>query len=148
MSHTINHFSTRNPMWVFEENYRLLMKLLTVDLEAGDDLILAGRDGQQLSLNVAECTPYTSTLVIARSFPGLDTLLPELSMSLRIYYDARVVEVLCYQGEHRIPPRYSVSEHDAFSRDEKRQVNQLLHELLRHCIQNDYQPLSVELSDS
>ncbi len=62
-------------------------------------------------------------------------------MRLRVYHDAGAVEVVGYQGCRRIPARYEVESRGPYHRDEKRQVNLLLHELLRYCRRNAYREI-------
>lgn len=122
-------------MRVYEENYRLLVGLLP-GWEGGACYRMAG-DGQtpDIELRVLERHKYTTTLELKKSF-GADggELVPDLLMRVRIYDDARVAEVTGYQDCQRIPPRYAVEDAGRFAKDEKSQVNHLLHELLRYCI--------------
>jgi uncharacterized protein YqiB (DUF1249 family) len=142
MSHVLN-VSPGNPIWVFEENYRLFMRLLPVVLGEGERLTLVShRADGDLRLRVVEDARYTTTLELSKPFSIDNQWLPDLIMKVRIYYDAEVVEVMGYQGCDRIPPRYQVSRHGRFHRDEKRQVNYLLNDLLRHCLRYDYRLVS------
>ena len=140
MSHTIVHSSPRSPMWVFEENYRLLQQLLPQMEAGGDRYVLASDDGAQqaLELLILERCPYTTIIELNKPFFIDGVWLPDLRMQLRIYHDARVVEVGAYQGCHRIPARYQVNGGGRYVPDEKRQINLLLHELLRYCLSNGY----------
>jgi hypothetical protein len=126
-------------MWVFEENYRLLLQLLPEMEAGGDRYYLAADDGTQpLEILVLERARYTTFIELSKPFYVQGVWMPDLSMQLRIYHDAGVVEVVAYQGCQRIPARYEVESHAPFHRDEKRQVNLLLHELLRYCRRNAY----------
>lgn len=126
-------------MWVFEENYRLLQQLLP-EMEAGGDRYrLAADDGAHaLEVLILERARYTTFIELSKPFYIDGLWMPDLSMQLRIYHDAQVIEVVAYQGCQRIPARYEVESHGRYHRDEKRQVNLLLHELLRYCRRNDY----------
>ncbi|MFO7594617.1 MAG: DUF1249 domain-containing protein [Pseudomonadota bacterium] len=140
MTHTIVHSSPRSPMWVFEENYRLLQKLLPEMEAGGDRYVLSTDDGSQQSLEILilERCRYTTMIELNKPFFIDGVWMPDLRMQLRVYHDARVVEVAAYQGCHRIPARYQVDEGGRYLRDEKRQINLLLHELLQYCRRNDY----------
>jgi len=140
MSHTIVHASPRSPMWLFEENYRLLQQLLPEMEAGGDRYVLMAEEGQQQALEILilERCAYTTMLELNKPFFIDGVWLPDLSMQLRVYHDAQVVEVAAYQGCHRIPARYQVDGVGRYLRDEKRQINLLLHELLRYCQRNDY----------
>lgn len=140
MSHTIVHSSPRSPMWVFEENYRLLQHLLPEMEAGGDRYVLASDDGAQqaLELLILERCPYTTIIELNKPFFIDGVWMPDLRMQLRVYHDARAVEVGAYQGCHRIPARYQVNGNGRYVLDEKRQINLLLHELLRYCLGSGY----------
>lgn len=121
-------------MWVFEENYRLLHALLRGQMS--DHLVLTGDEGgegNELTLRVLERCRYTTVVALSKPFTIDGEWLPNLSMQLRIYHDANVVEVSAYQGCTRLPARYQVARYGRHHTDEKRQVNLLLHDLLRYC---------------
>ncbi len=140
MSHTIVGVPPRNPMWIYEENYRLFLHLLPEVVKEGDALALASDNTEgDLEVRVLEVAKYTATLLLAKPFSVDREWLPDLSMKVRVYDDAGVMEVIGYQGCDRIPPRYRVAGPGRFHRDEKRQVNYLLHDLLRHCLRHGYQ---------
>ncbi len=60
---------------------------------------------------------------------------PDLKLKLRVYLDARVAEVIGYQGASYIPPRYQSSVNRGELRDERQQLNRMLFELLKECRQ-------------
>ena len=138
MSHTIGKSSPRNPMWVFEENFRLLQRLLPELEQGGDRFVLAGQEGQELEVLILERCRYTTMVSLCKPFGVDDEWLPDLAMELRVYHDARVVEVARYQGCQRIPARYQVDSHGRHHKDEKRQINFLLHDLLLYCLRFGY----------
>ncbi len=139
MSHTITDSSPRSPMWVYEENYRLLQHLVPEMESGGDRYCLSGTDGlHALELLVLERWRYTGIIELTKPFLVGDAWLHDLTMHLRLYHDAQVVEVVCYQGCQRIPARYEIEQPSPFAKDEKRQVNQLLHEVLMYCLRNNY----------
>lgn len=138
MSHTISQCSPRSPMWVFEENYRLLQRLIPELEQGGDRLVLAGSENEELELLILERCRYTTMVELSKPFTIDGEWLPDLSMQLRIYHDANVVEVTAYQGCHRIPARYQVESHARHHKDDKRQINFLLHDLLLYCLRLGY----------
>jgi uncharacterized protein YqiB (DUF1249 family) len=142
MTHTITYSSPRSPIWVYEENYRLLQHLLP-EMEAGGDRYrLSAEDGSRaLEILILERCRYTTFIELTKPFYIDGVWLPDLGMQLRIYHDARVVEVVSYQGCQNIPARYEVEHPSPFHKDEKRQVNLLLHDLLMYCQRNNYREL-------
>jgi uncharacterized protein YqiB (DUF1249 family) len=143
MTHSIVGLSPRHPMWVYEENFRLLHRLLPVLPDAGGRMMLASpAGGYDLEVEVIERCRYTTALSLKKPFAVDSVFLPDLVMRLRTYADAVCVEVTGYQGCERIPARYQVTGASPYLRDEKRQVNHLLHDLLRHCLRYGYRPVS------
>lgn len=132
----------RNPVGLFEENYRLLHSLLPELDGEGDSMRLGSVVSTRLlQVEVLERCPYTTILDLAMPFDAGSLVLPDLHMQLRLYHDARVAEVVGYQGCERIPAPYQVTRRAPYLLDEKRQINLLLHELLRYCQRNDFQLL-------
>ena len=132
-----------HPMWLFEENY-LMIRRLFAELRAGFGFVLSATCGRRaLQVTVDECSRYTSTLTLTNPFAADERLLPPLVLRLRVYHDARLVEVLGYQDCMSIPPPYAAESAKGFVRDERRQVNRLLYEVLRHCLDHDYAVTAV-----
>lgn len=138
MSHTISKSSPRSPMWVFEENFRLLQRLLPELEQGADRFVLNAAKGEALELLILERCRYTTMVALSQPFAIDGEWLPDLSMQLRVYHDARVVEVAAYQGCHRIPARYQVESQGRHHKDDKRQINFLLHDLLLYCLRLGY----------
>jgi uncharacterized protein YqiB (DUF1249 family) len=128
-------------MWVFEENFRLLQHLLPELGQGGDRFVLAGEEGDELELLILERCRYTTIVSLSKPFAIDGEWLPDLSMQLRVYHDACVVEVVAYQGCQRIPARYQVTTSGRHHKDDKRQINLLLHDLLRYCRRLGYREL-------
>ncbi len=122
-----------HPLWLFEENYLLFRRLLP-RLQSGLSFVLGADSGHHaLHIKVEECGPHTSLLTLTKSLGGDGHLPPPLLLRVRIYHDARLAEVTGYQDCVHIPPGYAARMAQGFQRDERRQVNRLLHELLQHC---------------
>lgn len=117
-----------------------MLNRLLPEMEAGGDrFLLAAADGAQQALEVLilERCAYTTIVELHKPFFIDGVWMPDLSMRLHVYHDARMVEVSAYQGCYRIPARYQVNCH-RYHRDEKRQINSLLHDLLLYCQRNGY----------
>jgi len=120
-------------MWLFEVNFELLQRLLPRLEEAHCfDCPPPGGGAARLEVRVTERARYTTTLSLHHAFRSSGRLLADLTMRVRLYHDAGVAEVTGYQGCQRLPPPYEVTASGRFQRDEKRQANRLLHELLSH----------------
>jgi uncharacterized protein YqiB (DUF1249 family) len=66
------------------------------------------------------------------------------SMSVRLYHDASMAEVMSYQNQHRFEGRYQYPNPQMRLPDEKIQLNKFLADWLDHCLQHGHveQPFS------
>ncbi|MDH5179749.1 MAG: DUF1249 domain-containing protein [Gammaproteobacteria bacterium] len=131
MSHTISTIRARNPMWVYERNYRLLMGLFPT-LWSGEQstgsLSYSSQSGE-MQIRVVERCRYTLSAVMTEAYR--DRLVPEIRMQVRLYIDANVAEVLAYQGASRLLPGVLDLGNSTFTPlEEKRHINLLLHDWL------------------
>lgn len=132
-----------DPLWLFEENYRLLRTLLPDGLDEECALhAVHGAVGAVLAVRVLERSRYTLTIALRKSFTFGRDWVPDLAMEVRLYFDARVAEVLAYQSCYRLPAPYAVKGCIPFHKDEKHQSNVLLNELLEYCLSQDFRPLA------
>ncbi len=131
MSHTIATFRAKDPMWVYERNYALLAGLFPRQIEQAIDTAaifnIAGRG--ETRIQVVERCRYTLTLVLAESYRS--EVVPEISMRVRLYHDAHLVEVVAYQGfTDMLPKHMDLERGNPQNHLEKRQANILLHDWL------------------
>jgi uncharacterized protein YqiB (DUF1249 family) len=110
-------------MQLFEELYGMLA-LLYPGLRLGE----IHTSEADFAATLVEHSRYTTTLELNR--PYGESLVPDVAMTVRAYHDARVAEVVAYQGCDRLPPPYNTLGNPRFVRDERRQVNRLLRQLL------------------
>ncbi|PCJ14628.1 MAG: hypothetical protein COB04_14785 [Gammaproteobacteria bacterium] len=132
-----------------EANYRLLLKLMP-DIQDDDELDFGLAPLQQtfgyINISVTERCKYTTTITITQTNHAHSDLSPEdqdleseawlqeSTMSIRLYHDARMAEVLSFQKQGRIKPSYEYPNRKMFQRDEKAQLNQFLGEWLNYCL--------------
>ncbi|KPK38068.1 MAG: hypothetical protein AMJ69_09460 [Gammaproteobacteria bacterium SG8_47] len=102
--------------------------------DGADEFRLAAVHNHLLRVRVLEQFPYTSTFDIVHKLGNVGRL-PELRMRVRLYHDARLAEVVAYQDQRRFEPEYEFPNERMLHKDEKRQANRLLHELLRFVAQ-------------
>lgn len=116
-----------------EHNYICMLKLLpdcdTCDLcyefEVSENL--------RYRITIVESSRYTSTLTMAQiSASQLDYLNP--NMTIRLYHDAKVAEVLSSQNTARLEPVYEYPNINMHQRNEKFLVNVFLAEWLHFCL--------------
>jgi len=126
-------------MWVYEENYVFLVRLLPFLLENDGDLRVCARHLHAvMEIAILEQCPYTQTIEIKQIFKHKSPHLPGLSLKVRIYHDAQLAEVISYQGHSRILPKYNYPNEKMFHRDEKRQANYLLNDWLATMREADF----------
>lgn len=87
----------------------------------------------RVCLRVIERSRYTTTVTLAQEYE-YPVWLPTPLITVRLYHDARMAEVLAYQHSSKIRQSYDYPNVGMFQRDEKNQLNALLGEWLEHCL--------------
>ncbi len=123
-----------------EANYYRLLKLMP-RYQLADDWRFAldqGNRHQYLQIRILERSRYTTTVQLAQ----LDIRLPEATdwlqlpkLTVRLYHDARLAEVLAWEGHKRLRPRYDYPNQAMYHSDEKAQLNRFLGEWLSLSLQ-------------
>jgi hypothetical protein len=129
-----------------ETNYARLSKLLVNQhadkLIVQDEFRFMVSRGQQHWLHVLRITersPYTTTLELGRTAVGENSnwlAMPKLT--LRMYHDAKLAEVLAWEGHKRLRPRYEYPNQSMYQSDEKYQLNRFLGEWLTVCLEHGH----------
>lgn len=128
-----------------EANYARLHKLLTqhflkqIEDQNGDEYRFITSRGEHQWLNqlrILERSPYTTTLHLSQaSVSGTSTWLNMPRLTVRMYHDAKLAEVLAWEGHKRLRPRYEYPNQAMYQADEKLQVNQFLGEWLKMSLE-------------
>jgi uncharacterized protein YqiB (DUF1249 family) len=124
-----------------ELNYIYLTKIFP-DINAGARAfsVLAGNSPWHYKIKVIERSVYTTTLTLTQTSRGeTDSTQRWLNLpvlTVRMYHDALLAEVLDWAGHKRLRPRYDYPNKSMYHCDEKLQVNQFLGEWLRSCLSN------------
>jgi len=140
LTHTIVATQQRTPMWVYERNYHILLKLLP-DLvqQAVESRYRVRLTGGTVTVTLLEKGPYTQMVELVQS-PVEDLRHVEaIHLKVRIYHDASLAEVIAYQGRLRLMSKYEYPNKHMYQPDEKQQSNYLLHEWLSSMQASDYQ---------
>jgi uncharacterized protein YqiB (DUF1249 family) len=117
-----------------ERNYLRLQQLVP-QLQRLSDAAYSYPDGVSgLELRVLERSRYTTVLMLSQAVLHGATSVAGPRMQIRVYHDARLAEVLSYQGRARLQPRYPYPNPEMMHPDEKQQLNQFLGEWLEHCL--------------
>lgn len=121
-----------------ETNYARLMKIVP-DMDAGAELRLrvgCVGDGDSIVIlfSVVESTRYTSLLVVSQ-VNGVTPLCEPPSVQVRVYHDARMAEVVDYQGARSFRPSYAYPNREMRQRNEKMEINRFLSDWLQLCLE-------------
>jgi uncharacterized protein YqiB (DUF1249 family) len=139
-----------------EINYMLLSRLLSNNNDEeiiGDECVFFISDFLAYNIKTLEITRYTSLISICQEMPnakqikagkvavlGEDnnkTLYASIlhpKMTIRLYHDVRMAEVISNQDIRQIKPRYDYPNSKMHLPDEKEQINQFLKEWLQLCL--------------
>lgn len=128
MSHTLEETRNKKPMWFFEHNYSYLRELFPELMELNSNNLIYSDKLKLVKIKCLEISRYTTLISLNLTFRKCPQI-PPVEMSIRLYHDAEVADVVTYQNISRlIAPYFSTEkEHD---KDHKRQANILLYELL------------------
>jgi len=123
-----------------ETNYYRLKKLMPGFADSDSfELALPGEGPGIMTLEVVERTPYTTLVQIRQQ--GTSTLvqwIPESCLTIRLYHDARLAEVVDWAGMRKPRPRYLYPNAAMLQPDEKAQWNRFLSEWLALAIGHGY----------
>ena len=112
-----------------------LVRALQVDLSAGEPA--------ELTLELSEQCRYTTTLNVTVRVRGLErhawlrsgkNAQEGVHMSVRLYHDVRLAEVIAFSGARSALASYSYPNEVMFQPDEKAQQNRFLAEWLSHAL--------------
>ena len=126
-----------------EANYHRLLKLMPQHVTTDDwqFTINGGSRNQYLQIRIIERSRYTTTVQMAQ----LDIRLPEQrtwlqmpKLTVRLYHDARLAEVLAWEGHRHLRPRYDYPNQAMYQSDEKAQLNRFLGEWLSLSLQRGH----------
>lgn len=131
-----------------EANYARFYQLLNQHFkknigEQQDDEIrfmITSGDQQWLhQISILERSPYTTTLQLNQtSVKNEVSWLQMPRLTVRMYHDAKLAEVLAWEGHKRLRPRYEYPNQAMYHADEKLQINQFLGELLTRCLRDGH----------
>lgn len=98
----------------------------------------------RVRLDVVERSRYTTIFHLHQQHAA-PRWLGQLSVEVRAYHDAGMLEVGMFQSHRSVAARYRYPNQNMYQQDEKSQQNRFLADWLEHCLQNGRasQPLSV-----
>jgi uncharacterized protein YqiB (DUF1249 family) len=129
-------------MTLCANNYMLLLKVLASKTALGETRHFFISDFLAYSVTIKEVTRYTSVISFEqeslsyslKNIPGIVVSALHPRMTIRLYHDARMAEVLSTQDIRQVKPRYDYPNSQMHQQDEKQQTNQFLNEWLHLCL--------------
>jgi hypothetical protein len=129
-------------MTLCANNYMLLLKVLANKTAADEERHFFINDFLSYNVTILEVTRYTTLIRFEQeslnsSFKYIHgTIASALHprMTIRLYHDARMAEVLSTQDIRQVKPRYDYPNSQMHQQDEKQQTNQFLNEWLHLCL--------------
>ncbi len=131
-------------MQLYEDNYRYLLRILPEVKRISGTVVSEFNGRPVLFVDMLEQCPYTSIMAVTHYLSSGGGIASDMELKLRVSHDARVAEVIGYQGHVRILPVYRYPNRRMYQRHEKKQVNLFLREWLLYCLRYGFQfePLS------
>lgn len=122
-------------------NYFLFLKIQADQTQLSQQRHFFINDHLAYAITVNEVTRYTSLItfeqtIIEDKLSTHKALIKSFHprMSIRLYHDARMAEVISSQDIHQVKPRYDYPNKHMHHQDEKQQINQFLNEWLHLCL--------------
>lgn len=127
-------------------NYFLFLKIQADQTQLDQQRYFFIHDHLAYAITVIEVTRYTSLITFEQKMLGQTgfeqekstskTILHSLHprMSIRLYHDAHMAEVISSQDIHQVKSRYDYPNKYMHQQDEKQQINQFLNEWLHLCL--------------
>ena len=132
MSHTLEQTRNKDPMWFFERNYIYLRELFPEIMELNSETLIYRDNLKLVKIKCLEISRYTTLISLNLTFTRSPQI-PSVEMTIRLYHDAEVADVVTYQNISRLIAPYFSTKKDT-DKDHKRQANILLYELLSGCM--------------
>jgi len=128
LSHTLEQTRNREPMWFFERNYAYLREVFQEIIELNSNAIIHRDNLKIVKIQCLEVSRYTTLISLSLTFIECPQI-PPVKMTIRLYHDAEVADVVSYQNMIRLVAPYFSNKKEQ-NENHKRQANILLYELL------------------
>ncbi len=128
-----------------EANYARMMRLFPGYETSNSRCLEVG--AAQVTLEVVQRSRYTTFFRLLQRQAG-PRWLGRLSIEVRAYHDAGMLEVGVFQSQRRVAARYQYPNARMLQQDEKYQQNRFLAEWLEHCLANGRTRVEFALSDN
>jgi hypothetical protein len=115
-------------MWFFERNYAYLREVFPEIIELNSNAIIHRDNLKIVKIQCLEVSRYTTLISLSLTFIECPQI-PPVKMTIRLYHDAEVADVVSYQNMIRLVAPYFSNKKET-DENHKRQANILLYELL------------------
>jgi uncharacterized protein YqiB (DUF1249 family) len=128
-----------------EHNYLRALKLLPNERKEGNTRqVQLGNN--QFVIKVDGCAKYTMDISITQLTGMLKGFNP-LFLTVRLYHDAKVAEIIHHDYQQRIKPSYGYPNPQMHQKDEKYQLNAFLYDWLVACVESGRAVLNWDIND-
>lgn len=121
-------------MWFFERNYQYLGDLFPELIDCDSEILGYQDSFKKLRIQCLEVSRYTTLISLKLEFRQLAQVDP-VNMTVRMYHDAEVADVVSYQNISRLIAPIFSAENNSME-NHKRQANILLNEILSGCLKS------------
>ena len=132
MSHTLEQTRNKEPMWFFERSYVYFREIFPEIIELQSNTLVYRDNLKVVKIHCLEVSRYTTLISLNLSFIECPQV-PPVEMTIRLYHDAEVADVISYQNITRLIAPYFSTEKESDG-NHKRQANLLLYDLLSGCV--------------
>ncbi len=136
LSHTLEQTRNKEPMWFFERNYSYLRAIFPEIIELSSGVLVYRDSLKVVKIQCLEVSRYTTLILLNLTFTECPQI-PPVEMTIRLYHDAEVADVISYQNITRLIAPYFSAKKET-DQDHKRQANILLYELLSGCVKKRF----------
>lgn len=128
-----------------EHNYLRALKLLPKHRDVGSSRKVQLGSNQFL-VAIESTAKYTMDIAITQQSGMLLGIAP-LFLTVRLYHDAKVAEIIHHDYHQRIKPSYAYPNPNMHQKDEKYQLNAFLHDWLAACLENGRAVLNWDVNN-
>lgn len=128
-----------------EHNYARLLKLLPKDqnISSTREVKLGNSD---FAIKVDGSAKYTMDISI-KQLTGTVKGVAALYLTVRLYHDAKVAEIVHHDYHQRIKPAYGYPNPKMYQKDEKYQLNAFLYDWLVACVERGQATLNWDVNN-
>lgn len=124
-----------------EANYLRLSKLMPLADESQREFAMTRAEQPwHTRIQILERSRFTTTVQMSqkRADGQAGEWLRTPKLTVRLYHDARLAEVLAWERHRRLQPRYDYPNQGMYQQDEKAQLNRFLGEWLGLCLEQGH----------